>query len=206
MSKSPLADDLDFVRQMAEEGAQAPNIGGRFGFLWGMVITVALLLHWTAFHDWSPIQPQHLMFTWIGSVLVGFVGQFMIGAGLSQKPGASSAGNRAGEAIWMILGPGFGFLFAGIAIAVFVRDQSPMLFNMIMPAAFLAYAGAAGVSAALFRQKSQWVVAILCLVACFGTAALANTSEAYLIAAAGVFITQVIPGLRDLRSEPKSVV
>ena len=206
MAQSPLADDIEFVRQLAEEGASTPNIGGRFGVLWGVVISAALLLHWTAFHDWSPIQPQHLMYTWLGSVLVGFVGQFIIGAGLAHKPGASSAGNRAGGAIWMILGPGFGFLFAGIAIAVFVRGQSPMLFNMIMPAAFLAYGGAAGVAAALFRQKSQWIAAILCLFASFGTAALANTSEAYLVAALGVFVTQVIPGILDMRAEPKAVV
>ncbi len=206
MTQSPLADDLEFVRQMAEEGAGAPNIGGRFAVLWGVVITLALLAHWSVFQSWSPLKPQHLLYSWLGLVGLGIVGMLFLGSGLAGKPGAAAPGNRAGEAIWSVLGPGFGILFAGIAVAVYARGQSPMLFNMIMPAAFLAYAGAAGASAALFRQKSQWLIAVLCLAACFGTAALANTSEAYLIAAAGVFVTQVIPGLADLRAEPKSIV
>ena len=206
MAQSPLADDIEFVRQMAEEGASDPNIGGRFAVLWGVVIAIALLLHWSAFQSWSPIKQQHLLFTWLGLVGIGAVGMFFLGSGLANKPGSSAPGNRAGDAIWSVLGPGFGVLFAGIAVAVYARGQSPMLFNMIMPAAFLAYAGAAGVSAALFRRKSQWIIAILCLAACFGTAALANTAEAYLVAAAGVIITQVIPGVLDLRSEPKAVV
>jgi len=117
MNTSPLADDIEFVRQMAEEGAQAPNIGGRFAVLWGVLITTALVLHWSAFQSWSPIEPQHLMYTWIGSVAVGFVGNFIIGSSLNSKPGASAPGNRAGEAIWMIVGPGFGVLFAGVAVA-----------------------------------------------------------------------------------------
>ena len=206
MAQSPLADDLDFVRQMAEEGASAPSLGGRFAFMWGVLITLALLIHWLAFQPWSPMKPQYLLYSWLGIVGLGMIGNFTLGSGLANKPGSSAPGNRAGEAIWMIIGPGFGVLFAGIAVAVYARGQSAMLFNMIMPAAFLAYGAAAGVSAALFRQKSQWIVAILCLAATFGTAALANTSEAYLIAALGVFVTQVIPGLFDLRAEPKSVV
>ena len=131
---------------------------------------------------------------------------FVIGRNLDAKPGASAPGNRAGSAIWSIIGPGLGIYFGGIAVAVFWREQSPMLFNTIMPAAFLAYGAAAGVSAALFRQRSQWIVAILCLVFCFATLALVNTSAAYLVAASGVFGTQVVPGLADMRAEPKSVV
>ena len=161
MAQSPLADDLEFVRQMAEEGAHAPNIGGRFALLWGVLITLALLIHWSAFQAWSPVKPTHLLYSWIGLVALGMVGNFVLGSDLDRKPGASAPGNRAGEAIWMIVGPGFGVLFAGIAVAVYARGQSPMLFNMIMPMAFLAYGAAAGVSAALFRQKSQWIVAIL---------------------------------------------
>ena len=206
MDKSPLADDIEFVRQMAEEGAKAPNVGGRFAVLWGILITIALILHWSAFQNWSPIEPQHLLFTWLGTTGFGVIATFALGASIANKPGASAPGNRAGEAIWTILGPGFGTLFAGVAVAVYAREQSPMLFNMIMPAAFLAYGAAAGVSAALFRQRSQWFVALLCLAASFATAALANTSEAYLVAAAGVFVTQVIPGLIDMRAEPKSVI
>lgn len=206
MTQSPLAEDLEFVRQMAEEGASAPSIGGRFAVLWGIVISVALALHWSAFQSWSPVQPEHLLFTWLIPVGIGMAVMFFLGSGLIDKPGASAPGNRAGEAIWSVLGPGFGVLFGGVAVAVYAREQSPMLFNMIMPAAFLAYAGAAGVSAVLFRQKSQWAVALICLAACFGTAALANTSEAYLVAAICVFVTQVIPGLLDLRAEPKAVV
>ena len=206
MNQSPLADDIAFVRQMAEEGAAAPNVGGRFGVLWGSVISIALLLHWSTFQDWGLIDTPHLMYVWLAAISIGIIGHFVVSAGLSHKPGASAPGNRAGAAIWSIIGPGLGLYFAGVAAAVIFRDQSPTLFNMIMPSAFLAYGAAAGVSGALFKQRRQWLIAIICLAACFITLLLVNTSEAYLAAAAGVFLTQVIPGIADLRAEPKSVV
>jgi len=206
MAQTPLADDIAFVRQMAEEGASAPSLGGRFSLLWGTLLTITLLLHWGAFAELGPVGQANIGYVWLAFVGLGIVGQVALSASLNGKPGASAPGNRAGTALWCVIGPGLGLYFLSILAAIQFRSQSIILFNTIMPAAFLLYAtGAAGVGV-LTRGRSPWGVVAICLICSALTMFLVNTAEAYLVAAAGVFLSQVIPGYRDLRAEPSSVV
>ena len=58
----------------------------------------------------------------------------------------------------------------------------------------------------LHNRSTPWLVVAASLI----LAALAmfwiDRPEIYLMAAAGIFMTQIIPGLFDLRAEPKAVV
>jgi len=206
MDNSPLADDIEFVRQMAEDGASAPSLGGRFAVWWGALVSVALVCHYATVTGQFPLQQNMVGLIWVIMAVVGMIGNVVLGRALSNKPGLSAPGNRAESAVWPVITAGI-FLYAtAIGFAVTLRDQPALLFNTIIPMAFILHAVGAAVGGSLHRRSTPWFVVAASLI----LAALAmfwiDRPEIYLLAAAGIVITQIIPGLIDLRAEPKSVV
>jgi len=49
MSREDLLNDLEYVKTLAEEGATTPLLGGRFGLMWGVLMTITFFLHWAIF-------------------------------------------------------------------------------------------------------------------------------------------------------------
>ena len=130
----------------------------------------------------------------------------MLGSSLRNKPGSSAPGNRASASVWPVTSAAI-FLYAtAIGFAVAYRDAPIILFDTIIPLAFALYAVMQAVGAALFRNKASWglVLSTLALVAV--SMFLVGTAEVYLVAALGVIMTQILPGIMGLRAEPKSIV
>lgn len=206
MTNSSLAEDIAFVRQMAEEGATAPTLGGRFSVLWGVLVTLALACHWAVLEGLLPLAQDMIGAIWVTMAVVGTIGSSVMGRGLANKPGASAPGNRVGGAVWPVISGGI-FLYAiAIAIAVSVRGQPVLLFNSIIPFAFILYAVGASIEGTLFRRKLPWVMVAVSMALAAITMVLIDLPVIYLLAAAGVVLTQIIPGLFDLRAEPKTIV
>jgi len=206
MANSPLADDIEFVRQMAEEGASAPTLGGRFTVWWGLLVSAALICHWATITGQFPLQPHMVGLVWMVMAIVGVIGNFVLGKALSDKPGLSAPGNRAESAVWPVITAGIFIYAIAIACAVTLRDQPILLFNTIIPVAFILHAVGAALSGSLFQRAASWMVVAVSLLLAGLCMFWIDRPEIYLLAAAGVFLTQVIPGLIDLRAEPKSVV
>jgi len=47
MTRDQAAEDLAYVRTVAEEGQQAPLIGGVYLVLFGVLLSVGYVLHWS---------------------------------------------------------------------------------------------------------------------------------------------------------------
>ena len=158
MAQSPFADDLNFVRQMAEEGAAAPTLGGRFAVWWGSLVAAALVCHWATITGNFPIDPPMVGAIWVTMAVVGMIGNVFLGKALSNKPGLSAPGNRAEGALWPVITLGI-FLYAtAIGFAVALRDQPSLLFNTIIPMAFTLHAVGAAVAGSLYRRSTPWLV------------------------------------------------
>lgn len=206
MSNSPLADDIAFVRQMAEEGATAPTLGGRFSVWWGTLVAAALVCHWAIIAGHLPLESNMIGVIWMTMAIVGTIGTVILGRSLNNKPGLSAPGNRAESAVWPVISAGI-FLYAiATAFAVAVREQPVLLFNTIIPIAFILHAVGAAIAGSLYRRSSPWMVVAASLILAALSMFWIDRPEIYLLAAVGVMITQIIPGLIDLRAEPKSVV
>lgn len=206
MTHSPITEDIDFVRQMAEEGAVAPTLGGRFNIWWGTLVTIALVCHWAALTGLLPLASNKAGIIWMTMGIVGAIGSIILGRSLKDKPGQFTPGNRAEGTVWPVITVSI-FLYAiAIALAVGLRDQPYLLFNTIIPLAFILNAVGAAISATLYRRSTPWLIVIASLLLAGLCAFLIDQPVIYLIAAIGVFITQVIPGIFDMRAEPKSVV
>ena len=206
MDRSPLADDIEFVRQMAEEGASAPSLGGRFSVWWGSLVTIALTCHWATITGQFPLKDNMVAVIWVVMAIVGTIGTIILGMMMTDKPGQSAPGNRTESAVWPVISGGI-FLYAtSIGFAVALRDQPTLLFNTIIPMAFILHAVGAAVAGTLYRRSTPWLVVAASLIIAALSMFWIDRAEIYLLAAAGVVFTQIIPGLFDLRAEPKSVV
>lgn len=205
MRGSDLSEDLAFARKLAEEGAAAPSLSGRFSVLWGSLVMTALIIQWTIEIGWLMIHPASIGLLWLGVAILGGAGTAALSRGLANKPGLGSAINRSQNAAWPVVAIGI-FLYAGaIAFAVVGRGQSPLLFDTIMPVAFLLYAAVQAASAALGRAAILHAMTVLSLVFAVVSAAMIGMPAVYLVAALGVGLTQIAPGLLALRAEPRTV-
>lgn len=200
------ADDLAYVRQITEEGASAPSLSGRFTIWWGVLVTIALLLHWSVLQGFGLIQTEYIGAIWMTMGIVGGIGSGIMSRSMRGKPGSSTAGNRAQNAVWPVITVAIFIYAIGLAFAVAQRGQPVVLFDTIIPLAFTLYAVTFAMSGVLFRDKMMSVKVIATLVLIGACVYLIGSPTLYLVAAAGVIVTQIIPGFAQLRAEPKSIV
>ena len=206
MSQSSLAEDLAYVRQMAEEGAAAPSLSGRFSTWWAGLVTIALFAHWGTLTERLPIAPEQIGLIWISFAVIGTLGNIFLSFSLRGKPGALAPGNRVSRAIWGVTTAGLFLYGTSLGFGVALRGLPYILFDTIMPLAFILHAVNSSATAILFQRRLSWTTIIPSLVTAAACTWLIGTASTYLVAMAGVIIAWLIPAIGTLRSEPKSVV
>jgi hypothetical protein len=193
-------EDLRYVRQLAESGAHAPLLGGRFMAWWGLLLTVAYTLQHFALRGAIGEGGAVFGMIWGGFGLLAGLGQFALGRSMASKAGSGSAGNRASRPVWTAAGCAILSMFVGLAIAS--RGKvGPTTFDAIVPVAFTAYACALIVTGALARSTITRTAGAGAAVMVGLFTALILSPDRYLLAAAGVFATVLVPGLLLLRAE-----
>lgn len=198
----PSREDIQYVRQLAESGAHAPLLGGRFLAWWGFLLTVAYTAHHFALEGALGDGKTIFAIIWIGFGLLGAVGQVVLVRSMRAKAGSGSAGNRASRSVWAAAAFAIVSMVFGTAIAA-RNGAGPAMFDWIVPVAFAVYACALTVTGSLARNAVTRAAGAGAVVMVGLFTALILTPERYLLAAAGVFLTVLIPGLLLLRAEPR---
>lgn len=96
--------DLAYLREMAEAGAKAPLLGGRFMVWWGGLTGLVAFVHWLIITGTLDFGAQALWPLWLGYMVLGSVGSAVLGWSLRNKPGTGSMGNRVQQVLWPVLG------------------------------------------------------------------------------------------------------
>jgi len=201
------AEDLAYVRSVAESGEAAPSLSGRFSLWWSSLLIVTLLIHWVLASEFIPgLTLQYVGIAWAVFGIIGFSGSRFLTRNMENYPGASAAINKVDRHTWRAAG----LAISGYAIAVIVTasvraDVSFLLCDTIMPAAFLGYAIAYSGSAAFSESNSKWLPVILSIALSACTTLLFGMPALYLVAALGVFVILTLPAIQMLRREPKPV-
>jgi hypothetical protein len=195
-------EDLRYVRQLAESGAHAPLLGGRFMVWWGILATAAYIAHHLALNGTIGDGGSIFAIIWIGFSATGGVGQLALARGMPAKAGAGSAGNRASRPIWMAAAAGIGSMFAGCAAAA-VTGAGPAAFDWIVPVAFAVYACALIATGSLARNRPSIAAGVGAVIMVGLFTALILSPDRYLVAAAGVALTVLLPGIVLLKAEPR---
>ena len=200
-----IAEDLAYLRDIAEAGEEAPSLSGRYTVMWSGLLTIALLIHFVVASGYIPgFSLKWIGLVWMVFSVLGWAGSFLISRSLQGRPGQSAAKNKVDRHTWRITGIGILLFAVSIAVVVFLRGSvSPVLFDVIIPTSFLAYAVTYSGTAAFSKAKSKWVPVILSLVMSVCTMMLIGIPAMYLVAALGVVAVMFLPGLAVLRNEPK---
>lgn len=206
MSPRQIAEDLDYVRTLAEAGRTAPPVGGRFMVLWGLLVPIMMATHWAIVTDRLAIPPQALLWMWMGMGVLGGIASGILGRAVENAPGASAANNRMSSAVWGAMPLALMAAFAGIFTAIQFLDAPLLLWNVI-PGLALALYGAAYLSVSFFQKSGlgifSGVASLVTAGLCF---ALIQRPDIYLIAAVGVVVSTLIPGVIAWVREPKLTV
>jgi hypothetical protein len=195
-------EDLRYVRQLAESGAHAPLLGGRFIAWWGLLLTVAYIAHHLALNGTIGDGGSIFAIIWIGFSALGMLGQFVLARSMPAKAGAGSAGNRATRTVWMAAAGAIGSMVIGCAVAAGTK-AGPAAFDWIVPVAFAVYACALIVTGSLARSRPTVAAGVAAVVMVGLFTALILSPDRYLVAAAGVAVTVLLPGLVLLKAEPR---
>ena len=205
MSQSSLADDLDYLRELASSGARAPLLGGRFLAWWGGVITIAYSCHYAVLKGGLAGRPEVINLIWLAAIGIGLAGYFALLRLMPDKPGHGSAGNRVMGAVWSAAGFAIFAFFAGLIVSQIVSPGA-LHPNASLPLVFAVYALGLITTGTLGGDRLLSGAGLVALVFVALTAAFQSHAELYLIGAAGVALTVFLPGIALLRREPASVV
>ena len=195
-------EDLRYVRQLAESGAHAPLLGGRFMAWWGLLLTAAYIAHHLALTGAIGDGRSIFAIIWIGFSGLGITGQLALARSMPAKAGAGSAGNRATRTVWLAAAGAIGSMVVG-CIAAASAGAGPATFDWIVPVAFAVYACALIVTGSLARSQVTLAAGVGAVIMVGLFTAIILQPDRYLVAAAGVALTVLLPGLLLLRAEPR---
>ena len=206
MSHTSTTEDIQYLKDLAESGASAPNIGGRFYIWWSSLAVVYLVFHWAIVSGLIPIQPMFIGLVWGSYAIVGFLGSYLLSRTVSDKPVQGSAGNKASGAYWSAVGPGMFIVAVSIALAVFMRDAPTTLFNIIPAFGLFAYGGIFMVESKLDGVKWKAAASFGCIASAGVMLILVEDPVGYLATAAAMTVLGIIPGVIMMRNEPAQTV
>ncbi len=199
-------EELSRLRAIAEEGRNAPLLGGWHMILWGAAIALALLVNWAVIQRILPWPGQAIAISWFAIVLAAWAGSVLLGRSQAGRRGAATMGNRLERTVWVTAGA----FLATFAIALFVRaalsgDPSDWAwFAVMQPVTFGVYAVALNASAVAGNSKAGRPFVLLSLALAAITALLIGNAEQYLVASAGVALVLIAHGVRQLGAERRA--
>jgi hypothetical protein len=206
MSDTTLQDDLAYVRDLAEAGQGAPLLGGRFLTFWGVLTSGAYFLHYAIAADLFGWPDTAYGWVWGAFIVIGLIGQAILGYSVRNKPGGNSVGNRSEATVWMAGGFALFAYFATLIVKSIVTGAPSPGFESSLPIVFAIYgtglltAGIMG-NVKVLKFAGFGAFAMIALAVWF-----AGTELTWAVASLGAFLTVLVPGLILMRHEPKSIV
>jgi hypothetical protein len=208
--KQDMADELAYVRSLAEEGRNAPLVGGVIYVIWGGLIGAAALVQYASLAGVISLEGALGWAPWFAAFALGWTLSLFAGRRANAKPGARTVGNRTASSAWFAVGlfiSGFWitlFLVHDRYVAVGVPDY--FLFSLMFPIAFGLYGVAFFASATAARLDWLRWFALAAWGFSFATMFLLNNSLQMLVAAIGTLVCALLPGVILMRREPSDIV
>ncbi len=205
-----LASELAYVRSLAEEGRNAPLVGGRYFLIWGAVIGFTALMIYV-----NAAAALNLGFTngfapWIGAFVAGWGLSFTLGRRAGAKPGALTIGNQTASSVWCAVGIFMTLFWLTLMVVHDNYADAGMppyfLFSLMFPVAFALYGVAFFATATAARlgwlsyfSYLSWGFAVVSLF-------LLDSPHQLLVGALGSLACAALPGLILIRQEPSEII
>ena len=199
-----ILDDLKYARELAEQGANTPLLGGRIGLMWGCLLVPTLLFHGLTLMEVVSVPKQYIGIVWFIFGISGGLLTFLLGRKLDDKAGANSAINKVEQATWTATALMLFGLAIGVAYSVIVFGKPYWLYDIILAVAFGTYVVNYYVLTKLSGLKRLYIPMLIGFALMVFMIINLGQPYIYVVAAIGVLFTAVIPALISLKHEPKN--
>ena len=193
--------DIAWMRQLAEEGGQAPMRGASILFAAGLIYGVASVAHWAIEAGLIAQSGPVTGLVWLIATGLFLVVVFAVSLRLGRDGGVKTGAGRAVGAVWSGVGYGIFALFSAIAVIGYRLGESAMLVTLAMiPSVIMVFYGVGwGVTATMQKSQRLWWLALASLVAAPLLAVLTGQPEQYLAYAGALFLLMALPGFLLMR-------
>lgn len=195
------AADIAWMRRLAEEGAEAPMQGASILMSAGLIYGAASLFHWAQISGVLPTSGLAIGIGWLAATTLFLLTLVVILSRLKRERGVMTAGNRASGTVWAALGWGIFALFLSMAAVGWrTGEQGALLAMSLSLSAIMVFYGIGwAVTAAMYRSRPLWGLAIASFAAAPLLAGLTGLDEQYLAYAAALFGLMAVPGFLLMR-------
>lgn len=199
------AADIAWMRRLAEEGAEAPLLNGPIMIAAGVIFGAANVIQWAIQSGALAVEPMTQLWVWLTAGAAFALALFVLIRRASRKPGYGSHGNKAVSAAWSAIGFGIFVMWLSLMAIGFRSGDWTMMWTMPSVVA-TAYGSAWMVSAAATGRRWMTVIGLLAYAGAIVSGALIGSTAIYLVFAALMVATALVPGFVLMRQEPAEVV
>lgn len=195
------AADIAWMRRLAEEGAEAPMQGASILMSAGIIYGAASLFHWAQITGVFPVSGLAIGIGWLAATALFLLTLFVTRAGLKREGGVVTASNRASGTVWSALGWGIFALFLSMAALGWRTgaEGSLLAMSLAISAIMVFYGIGWAVTAAMYRRRMLWGLAIGSFATAPLLASLTGLDVQYLAYAAALFLLMGLPGYLLMR-------
>lgn len=192
MTNEKLKEDIDWIKQVAEEGKKSSIVGGIIGVWWGVISFIMMLVHWAVLTKRLNFSIENIGWFWLAYLVIGTIGTMALVSRLQQKPGFNSLNSQIAGTIWTFVGVGIVIFLTGSFIATFYFNAPYWLFNAILPVSLICYGIAIGVVAQISSNRLSIYASILSFAFALIMFPFLLSPTIYLIAAFAILIVAVM--------------
>ncbi len=199
-TEDPVAD-IAWMRRLAEEGADSPMRGASILMSAGLIFGAASVFHWAQITNRIPSPGPIVGVGWLVAMVVFFLVLGISIFRLKRSGGVMTASNRATNTVWTALGWGIFAMFASMsALGWRVADDGVLVAFGLIPSVIMVFYGIGwAVSAAMYRSRPLWGLAVGSFVSAPLLAAMTGSADQYLAYAAALFLLMALPGYLLMR-------
>ncbi len=197
MADEKLKEDIDWIKQIAEEGKKSSVVGGIIGIWWGVISFIMMIVHWAVLTEKLNFSIKNIGWFWLAYLVIGTIGTVILSNKLRQKPGFNSLNSQIAGTIWMFVGIGIVTFLVGSFIATFYFNAPYWLFNAILPVALICYGIAIGLIAQISSNRLSIYAAILSFVFALIMFPFLLSPTIYLIAAFAILIVAIMSSFSE---------
>jgi len=196
------AADIAWMRRLAEEGADAPMQGASILMSAGLIYGAASLFHWAQISGVFPTSGLAIGIGWLAATGLFLLTLAVVIPRLKRDGGVMTAGNRASATVWSALSWGIFALFLSMAAVGWRSGAAGTLLalSLSISAIMVFYGIGWAVTAAMYRSRMLWSLAIGSFAAAPLLASLTGLDVQYLAYAAALFLLMALPGFLLMRS------
>ncbi len=195
--KSEIEADIKFLKQMAEQGQKSPLRGGEHGVLWGGMFTLSALFAYGVVAELISLPSGTIALAFIGPAPIGVLAGQYLNKKFGGSSGGFSFGNKTSAAAWGAVGITIGALYIPVLAAQalgFLTLNGEYIFGSLQVTVFALYAVAYSTTAQVSGDPRQYLFSGAAIAASVASVFTIGTYDMFLVMAAGLFCSAVIPG------------